>query len=121
MFTLRNAFVVGLSVMLLVGTPVGGTGSAEAQYRRPPPPGAGGRPPRPAPNRRSGNSAAAGAAVGILGGLLIGSAIEAQRQEEARRQMLYEDAIADCARRFRSYDPESQTYVGRDGRVRRCP
>jgi hypothetical protein len=29
--------------------------------------------------------------------------------------------IAYCARRFRSYDPDSQTYLGRDGRRHPCP
>jgi hypothetical protein len=29
--------------------------------------------------------------------------------------------IASCARRFRSYDPDSQTYLGRDGRRHSCP
>jgi hypothetical protein len=30
-------------------------------------------------------------------------------------------AVAACARRFRSYDPVSQTYMGYDGLRRRCP
>ena len=29
--------------------------------------------------------------------------------------------VAYCARRFRSYDPNSQTYLGRDGRRHPCP
>ena len=29
--------------------------------------------------------------------------------------------IAYCARRFRSYEPDSQTYLGRDGRRHSCP
>jgi hypothetical protein len=29
--------------------------------------------------------------------------------------------VAYCARRFRSYDPNSQTYLGRDGRRHSCP
>jgi hypothetical protein len=29
--------------------------------------------------------------------------------------------FADCALRFRSYDPTSQTYRGRHGRRQRCP
>ena len=29
--------------------------------------------------------------------------------------------IAYCARRFRSYEPDSQTYLGRDGRRHYCP
>lgn len=31
------------------------------------------------------------------------------------------DAIADCMRRFRSYNPETGIYYGYDGRPRRCP
>jgi hypothetical protein len=30
-------------------------------------------------------------------------------------------AIAACARRYRSYDRASRTYLGRDGRRHRCP
>ena len=31
------------------------------------------------------------------------------------------DAIAECARRFRTYDPASQTYIVRKGQRARCP
>ena len=31
------------------------------------------------------------------------------------------DAVAYCSRRFRSYDPQSGTYLGKDGRRRSCP
>jgi hypothetical protein len=33
----------------------------------------------------------------------------------------YADAIAYCARRYRSYDPDTGTYVGRHGAVLSCP
>jgi hypothetical protein len=33
----------------------------------------------------------------------------------------YATNIANCARRFRSYDPVSQTYLGRDGQRHPCP
>jgi hypothetical protein len=36
---------------------------------------------------------------------------------EAQRQ----NAVNYCAQHFRSYDPGSGTYVGRDGRRHRCP
>lgn len=123
MSPLRQALVAGLAAALLIGAPVVGVGSAEAQFRGPPPPPPYSRPgPRPSHRRGGGGGdAAAGAAVGILGGLLIGSAIQAQQQEEARQRMLYEDAVADCARRFRSYDPETETYIARGGQVRHCP
>jgi hypothetical protein len=52
---------------------------------------------------------AAGAALGLFLGAVI--ATEAQRQQ----------AIEYCARRYRSYDPESMTYLGRDGYRHPCP
>ena len=54
-------------------------------------------------------AAAAGAAIGLFLGAVI--ATEAQRQQ----------AISYCSRRFRTFDPNSMTYVGRDGRRHRCP
>jgi hypothetical protein len=56
-----------------------------------------------------GGAAAAGAAIGLFLGTMM--AVEAQRQQ----------SIEYCRRRFRSYDPYSMTYVGRDGRRYRCP
>jgi hypothetical protein len=56
-----------------------------------------------------------GAAVigGLAAGALIGGAI-ANSQAQA-------NASAYCAQRFRSYDPASGTYIGRDGVQRPCP
>ena len=39
----------------------------------------------------------------------------------AQQIVPYATEIAYCARRFRSYDAASQTYVGRDGRRYPCP
>ncbi len=52
-------------------------------------------------------------AAGIIGGLFLGAIIanEAQRQQ----------AIEYCMRRYRSYDPQSMTYLGRNGIRYRCP
>ena len=56
-----------------------------------------------------------GLGIGLgIGAAVIGGAIAAQ---EAQRQ----DAIGYCMRRFRSYDPESMTYLGRDGLRHPCP
>lgn len=51
-------------------------------------------------------------AAGVIGGLIVGAIIagEAQRQQ----------AASYCARRYRSYDPYSRTFVGRDGRRYHC-
>jgi hypothetical protein len=58
-----------------------------------------------------GGDAAGAVAAGVAAGLLLGViANEAARQDEQQQQS------ADyCAQRYRSYDPESGTYMGRDG------
>jgi hypothetical protein len=52
-------------------------------------------------------------AAGVIGGLLLGAIIasEAQRGQ----------SVQYCIQRYRSYDPNSQTYLGNDGRRHRCP
>jgi hypothetical protein len=52
-------------------------------------------------------------AAGILGAAVLGTIIatEAQRNQ----------GVEYCMRRYRSYDPGSMTYVGRDGLRHRCP
>jgi hypothetical protein len=54
-------------------------------------------------------------APAIIGGAIIGGAIIA---DQARRR---DDAIAYCMQRYRSYDPESMTYMGFDGLRHPCP
>lgn len=52
-------------------------------------------------------------AAGVLGGLVLGAIIanEAQRSQGGEY----------CMQRYRSYDPESMTFLGNDGRRHRCP
>ncbi len=58
-----------------------------------------------------------GAAVGIgVGAAIIGGAIAASAAEQQRQQ-----AVGYCMQRYRSYDPNSQTYLGRDGMRYSCP
>jgi len=52
---------------------------------------------------------AAGAAIGLFLGAVIAN--EAQRQQ----------AIEYCSQRYRSFDPGSMTYMGRDGFRHPCP
>jgi hypothetical protein len=59
--------------------------------------------------RNIGAGVAAGVAIGILGAM----ATEAAREREM--------AIEDCMERYRSYNPETQTWIDRKGRVRHCP
>ena len=51
-----------------------------------------------------------GIAAGIIGGAIIA--------DQYRRR---DDAVAYCAQRFRSYNPETGTYIGRDGFEHPCP
>jgi hypothetical protein len=64
-----------------------------------------------------GRGGGVGAAVGIgVGAAIIGGAIAASAAEQQRR-----DAVSYCMQRYRSYDPNSQTYLGRDGMRYSCP
>jgi BA14K-like protein len=75
-------------------------------------------------------------AAGIIGGAIIGGIIASQPRyyygtpyyygapyPVYRRPYYtpYDPAVAYCARRFRSYDPYSMTYLGYDGFRHPCP
>jgi hypothetical protein len=56
----------------------------------------------------------AGALIGgLAAGAIIGGAIAAGQAQQQN--------AAYCSRRFRSYDPQSGTYLGNDGRRHPCP
>ena len=78
----------------------------QAQYRH------GGGPRYRGGGRHDGGNGGA-VAAGVIGGLLLGAIIanEAQRGH----------SVQYCIQRYRSYDPNSQTYLGNDGRRHRCP
>lgn len=58
-----------------------------------------------------------GLGIGLgVGALIVGGAIAANAAEQQRR-----DAIGYCMQRYRSYDPQSMTYLGSDGYRRQCP
>jgi hypothetical protein len=84
--------------------------------------GSGGRGPGPGPRgggyrgggHRGGGGGDGGAvAAGILGGLLLGAIIANSAQQQRGADY--------CARRYRSYDPYSGTYLGYDGYRHPCP
>jgi hypothetical protein len=62
-----------------------------------------------------GGNVGAGIALGV-GAAVIGGAIAASAAQ-ARQQ----EAINYCMQRYRSYDPQSMTYLGSDGYRRQCP
>src|SRR5512134_408587 len=67
--------------------------------------------------RGRGGGVGVGTAVGIgVGAAIIGGAIAASAAEQQRQQ-----AVSYCMQRYRSYDPNSMTYLGRDGMRRSCP
>lgn len=88
---------------------------------------------------RGGRGAAVGAgiAAGVIGGALAAGALAGPRYVEPEpiyaapiygapvRAYGYGasdvDAVAYCSRRFRSYDPETGTYIATGGVVRACP
>ena len=58
-----------------------------------------------------------GAAIGLgVGAAIVGGAIAASAAEQQRQ-----NAVSYCMQRYRSYDPNSQTYLGNDGLRHPCP
>ncbi len=71
--------------------------------------------------RGPGVGAAIGAgAAGLAAGAIIGGAI-ANSQAQAAQGAADAEVVAACARRFRSYDAASGTYLGNDGARHPCP
>ncbi|MCJ2129765.1 BA14K family protein [Methylobacterium sp. E-045] len=75
--------------------------------------------------RGPGVGAAVGAGVvGLAAGAIIGGAIansQAQAAPVVVQGGLGPEAVAACARRFRSYDASSGTYLSNDGARHACP
>lgn len=82
-------------------------------------------------HRHSGGGVGLGLGLGIVGGLIIGEALnnDYQYNNTYYDNGYYDNGYYDgpgysdeyCARRFRSYDPSSGTYLGYDGRRHSCP
>jgi hypothetical protein len=65
-----------------------------------------------------------GAGAGFAAGALVGSALAAPYYYGGPGYYAYEPgggSVAYCMRRFRSYDPQSGTYLGYDGERHPCP
>lgn len=76
---------------------------------------------------RRGPAVGAGVAAGIIGGALAAGALAAPRPVYTAPVPAYGytdedvDAVAYCSRRFRTYNPETGTYIASGGIVRACP
>lgn len=66
---------------------------------------------------RGGGGRGVGIGVGIAAGI-IGGAIAA---DAARRRAAEEDAVEYCMQRFRTYNPNTGTYIAKGGVERPCP
>lgn len=65
-------------------------------------------------DRRGYGGTAAGVGIGLAAGAIIGGAIAAS-SAQAQQNAAY------CAQRYRSYDPQSGTYLNNDGNRYPCP
>ena len=61
-----------------------------------------------------------GVAVGVIGTAIVANEVRRSRERRAVRRYYHDEHVARCARRYRSYDARTDTYVTRSGRVRRC-
>jgi hypothetical protein len=68
------------------------------------------------------HDAAAGLIAGVILGYVLGSAVvdTQERHAQVRDQLDDPDWIVYCARRYRSFDPYSGTYLGPDGLRHYC-
>lgn len=76
---------------------------------------------------RRGRRGGSGVAAGVLGGMILGGMLAGPRYYGYAPGPYYGpgyyrgDAVAYCMRRFKSYDPNSGTYLGYDGYRHPCP
>jgi hypothetical protein len=84
----------------------------------------------PVPPRTEVRNNGGAVAAGIIGGMILGGIIASQPRyyqppypyyPAYRSYPVGSAAIAYCARRFKSYDPHSMTYLGYDGFRHSCP
>ena len=64
-----------------------------------------------------GGAAVGGLVGGLIGGVIAAGAANAAAQQEAAAAQQH---AASCAQRYRSYDPASNTFAGKDGRRYPC-
>lgn len=63
-----------------------------------------------------------GFAAGAAAGAILGGALSSQAQAPYYEdRYYYDDAVQWCMRKYKSYDPYSRTWLGRDGYRHPCP
>ena len=68
-----------------------------------------------------GDGAGVGGLIGgIVGGVIAAGAVSAAAQQQAQQDAAAQQHAAGCAQRYRSYDPGSNTFQGKDGRRYPC-
>lgn len=78
-------------------------------------------------NRGRRGGGGAGVAAGVIGGMILGGMLAGPRYYDYAPGPSYGpgyyggDAVGYCMRRFKSYDPNSGTYLGYDGYRHPCP
>ncbi|WP_052341597.1 BA14K family protein [Salinarimonas rosea] len=71
--------------------------------------------------RRDPGAAVAAGIIGLATGAILGQALAAPPPAVRAPRVRYDaDAIAYCARKYRSFDPNSFTFLGYDGRRHYC-
>lgn len=71
--------------------------------------------------RRIGRNIGIGVGAAIIGGIIANEAAKARQREYEERRDRQVDAEIRCEETFRSYDPNTGTYIGYDGIERPCP
>ena len=74
-------------------------------------------------HRDDDNNATVGLVAGVILGFVLGAAItdSQERQAQAQSKLSDESWLDECARRYRSFDRQSGTYLGYDGLRHYCP
>lgn len=67
-----------------------------------------------------GGAGVGGLIGGLVGGVIAAGAVSAAAQQQAQQDAAVQQHATSCAQRYRSYDPGSNTFQGKDGRRYPC-
>lgn len=75
----------------------------------------------PAPKRGDGGAAAAAGVIGLASGLIAAGIAQQAEEKAAADAVTSEQAHIDsCLKRYKSYNPRTDTYIGPDGQRHQC-